>query len=127
MPTAENKHNSFGRNRRLTDKASFTRVLGSRQRDSVGRVALQVAANEGTGARLGISVAKRHVKRSVDRNRVKRMMREAFRTHPIKRLNIDLFISIRVRLASSKRNHERSALRAEISALLEKAASRVIK
>ena len=127
MPTTETKHNSFGRNRRLTDKASFTRVLGSRQRESVGRVALQIVANEGPGARLGLSVAKRHVKRAVDRNRVKRMMREAFRTHPIKRLNADLFISIRVRLTSSKRSNERSALRAEIGALLEKAAARVIK
>lgn len=127
MPTAGIKENSFGRKRRLADKASFARVLNSRQRVAVGRVALQVAANKGAGGRLGIAVAKRHIKRSVDRNRLKRMMREAFRNHPIKRLNVDLFISVRVRVASSKRSDERSALRAEIGALLEKASTLVIK
>ncbi len=127
MPSASIKQNSFGRKRRLADKASFAGVLSSRQRVAGGRVALQVAANKGAQGRLGIAVAKRHVRRSVDRNRLKRMMREAFRNHPIKYLDVDLFISVRVRVASSKRSDERITLRAEIDALLEKAAALVIK
>lgn len=38
-----------------------------------------VAPGTATHARLGLAVAKRHVPRAVDRNRVKRVVRESFR------------------------------------------------
>jgi ribonuclease P protein component len=40
---------------------------------------VQVRANEHSLARLGLIVPKRHVPRAVDRNRVKRLIREWFR------------------------------------------------
>ena len=49
-------------------------------------------SNQDLGLRLGIIVAKKHVKLSVQRNRIKRLMRESFRavTQPIE--NLDMVI-----------------------------------
>lgn len=124
--------NSLGRYRlgdkqRIADKASFGRVLRSRLRVQAGRLALQAAKNEGEAGRLGIAIAKRYAKRSVDRNWVKRMVREAFRIHCVKYYPADFLVSLRGRLGESKRPEERAALSADIIALLEKAAQLVIK
>jgi ribonuclease P protein component len=42
-------------------------------------LSVHVCANEHSFARLGLIVPKRHVPRAVDRNRVKRLIREWFR------------------------------------------------
>jgi ribonuclease P protein component len=46
-------------------------------------------------ARLGIVVAKRKLPRSVDRNNVKRHIRELFRNHQIKFASVDLVVMAR--------------------------------
>ena len=124
--------NSLGRYRlgdkqRIADKASFARVLRSRLRVQAGHLALQAAKNEGEAGRLGVAIAKRYAKRSVDRNWVKRVVREAFRIHCIKFHPADFLVSLRGPLGGRKRPEERAALRADIIALLEKAAQLVIK
>jgi ribonuclease P protein component len=124
--------NSLGRYRlgdkqRIADKASFARVLRSRLRVQAGRLALQASKNGGEAGRLGIAIAKRYAKRSVDRNWVKRMVREAFRIHSVKYHPADLLVSLRGPLGECKRPEERAALREDIIALLEKAAQLAIK
>ncbi|MDO9053480.1 MAG: ribonuclease P protein component [Gallionella sp.] len=44
---------------------------------------------------LGIVVAKRYIPKSVDRNQLKREIRELFRIHDIKRCGIDLVVMAR--------------------------------
>ena len=44
-----------------------------------GSFRLYATTNKETGARLGLIVGKRQLKRAVDRNRVKRVLRETFR------------------------------------------------
>lgn len=124
--------NSLGRYRlgdrqRIADKASFARVLRSRLRVQAGRLTLQAAKNEGEAGRLGIAIAKRYAKRSVDRNWVKRMVREAFRIHCVKYHSADFLVSLRAPLGGCRRPEARAALRADIIALLEKAAQLVIR
>ena len=46
-------------------------------------------------ARLGMIVSKRTLSRAVDRNRVKRIVREVFRQHSIKTCKLDLIVMIR--------------------------------
>lgn len=51
--------------------------------------------NGKNNARLGIIVSKRTLSGAVDRNRVKRIVREVFRQHSIKRCKLDLVVIIR--------------------------------
>jgi ribonuclease P protein component len=123
--------NNLGRYRfedkqRIADKASFVRVLKSRLHVQAGRLALQAARNEGEAGRLGIAIAKRYAKRSVDRNLVKRVVREVFRVHRVKHHSADFLVSLRAPLGACGRAEVRAELRADIIALFEKAAQLVI-
>lgn len=50
------------------------------------------AGNSGENARLGIIASKRSFPRAVDRNRVKRLVRETFRRHGIRMQKLDLVV-----------------------------------
>jgi ribonuclease P protein component len=70
----------FRREHRLTHKEQFDRVLSSRTiHFRCGCFRLYATPNDAEGARLGLIVGKRQLKRAVDRNRVKRALRETFR------------------------------------------------
>lgn len=70
----------FPREYRLTEKRQFDAVLSARTIQlRSGSFRLYATANEEAGARLGLIVGKRQLKRAVDRNRVKRVLRETFR------------------------------------------------
>ena len=70
----------FPREYRLTDKRQFDAVLSLRTIQlRSGSFRLYATANGESGARLGLIVGKRQLKRAVDRNRVKRVLRETFR------------------------------------------------
>lgn len=51
--------------------------------------------NRRPNAKLGMIVGKRTLASAVDRNRVKRIIRETFRQHSIKMCNIDLVVMVR--------------------------------
>lgn len=70
----------FRRDYRLTRKDQFDRVLSSRTIHlRCGCFRLYASPNDEKSARLGLIVGKRQLKRAVDRNRVKRVLRETFR------------------------------------------------
>ncbi|WP_293645056.1 ribonuclease P protein component [Thiolapillus sp.] len=46
-------------------------------------------------ARLGLAVAKKHVRRAVDRNRIKRLLRESFRRHQQYLKGYDLVVLVK--------------------------------
>ena len=64
---------------RMVDKADFDRVFTESQRARTDYVMVMVRPNQAGIPRLGMIVAKRILARSVDRNRVKRCIRESFR------------------------------------------------
>ena len=71
---------------------------------------------ETDSARLGVVVAKRLLRRSVDRNLVRRLAREGFRQMREKLLSRDLVL----RLATRPASLDRKILAAEIHGLLQK-------
>ena len=60
-------------------RSDFARVYKRGRRAQGALFAVVVLENELGRTRLGLSVSKRHARRAVDRNRVRRVFREAFR------------------------------------------------
>lgn len=67
------------RDARLTCKAEFDRVFADNQRARTDFLLVMARPNTAGYARLGMVVPKRLLARAVDRNRVKRCVRESFR------------------------------------------------
>lgn len=67
------------RDARLVEKADFDRVFADNQRARTDFVLVMARPNQAGYPRLGMVIAKRLLARAVDRNRVKRCVRESFR------------------------------------------------
>ena len=71
----------FPRSARLLNAADYSAVFGKNTRYSDRYWTILVHKTEHPVARLGMAIAKKRAKRAVDRNRLKRVVREAFRHH----------------------------------------------
>jgi ribonuclease P protein component len=71
--------NNFARSKRLTEAVQFKRVFESNSRVGDRYWTILYRTNDADTARLGMAVAKKRVRRSVDRSRLKRLVRESFR------------------------------------------------
>jgi len=110
---------AFPNSHRLTKTDEFSSVFGFRKALKSTHFLLHYrlrAAEEVAGARLGLVVAKRLVRRSVDRNLIRRLARENFRMMRCRLPSRDLIL----RLAARPEPLDRRALADEIRKLLEK-------
>jgi len=64
---------------RLKRPEEFKLVFSSKQRSSDKFFLVLSRKNDSNHARLGLAVPKKHIPRSVDRNKLKRIIRESFR------------------------------------------------
>lgn len=69
---------TFSRSRRLSGRRAFSRVFEGKTRRSRGPLTVYALSNAVGHPRLGLSVSRR-VGNAVKRNRIKRLLREAFR------------------------------------------------
>lgn len=86
---------SFSRSSRLTKADEYRRVFQKNHRISDNCFTLLVAKKKGTQPRLGFAIAKKQVKRAVDRNLIKRLIRESFRKYQNHLPDHDIVIMVR--------------------------------
>lgn len=85
--------NSFPSSHRLLKPAEFKRVFDNTElRSSSPQLLLLASSNNQNHARIGFVLAKKQIKRAVDRNRIKRIVRESFRHNQHKLAAIDFVI-----------------------------------
>ena len=112
---------AFGKTYRLTKTDDFSSVFGFRKALKSPHFLLHYrirAIEEVAGARLGLVVAKRLLRRSVDRNLIRRLAREVFRIARCRLPSRDLILRLAVKPATL----DRRALAAEIQSLLDRMA-----
>lgn len=86
----------FGREKRLLNPAQFKAVFDSPSGKVPGRSVLLLARrNDLDHPRLGLVIGKKSVKLSVERNRLKRQIRESFRCHQQELSGWDLVVVAR--------------------------------
>ncbi|MGD9386595.1 MAG: ribonuclease P protein component [Gammaproteobacteria bacterium] len=107
----------FPRTRRLLSPPEFSRVFRAGRRIGDRYFTLVYAPGRGPAARLGLAVSRKVSRRAVERNRIKRVLRESFRRHPDLPA-LDIVVMARPGAAACD-NHELSA---SIDALIERTA-----
>jgi len=86
----------FTKASRLLDASDYRRVFdGVEAKASHRHVLLLARCNHGPGHRLGLVIAKKHVRLSVQRNRIKRIAREVFRQLPPSQPSLDIILLAR--------------------------------
>lgn len=101
-------------------KTDFERVLKQRQWQ-VNAPPFLLLAIPGQAARLGIVVGKRFLARAVDRNYIKRLLRESFRRWRGALPPVDLVVMLRQRIQGLDRNKLLTQIEALWQGLVEKA------
>ena len=82
----------FSRQNRLLEPDNFRRVFDAGIRSSDRQFLVFARANGLAYARLGLAISKKKTKRAVDRNRLKRLVRESFRQHGQILAGLDLVV-----------------------------------
>ena len=109
---------TFARCHRLTRTDEFSSVFGFRRaiRGKLLTVHYQPRPDGENGARLGLVIAKKFLRRAVDRNQLKRIVREQFRC-----LRGDIpAVDVVARLTVKSARIDRKLLADEVVALLER-------
>ncbi|HWW19780.1 MAG TPA: ribonuclease P protein component [Steroidobacteraceae bacterium] len=96
--------------RRMRRPAEFKRIYASGRRFSNEFFTANAQVNDLTWARLGMSIAARILRRAVDRNRIRRLIRESFRMHQQQLPSLDIVIGARAAAGTADRVRLRAAL-----------------
>jgi ribonuclease P protein component len=95
MPRSARKE-GYSRRHRFMTQGSFGAVLRGSRKVRGRLVVIHVAPGRSENSRLGIALTRRLVPSSADRNSVKRMVRETFRRHGVKRSGLDCVVALRL-------------------------------
>ncbi len=85
----------FARHHRLLKSSDFHYVFAHPTRFGDKNLTVLVRRNNKPYARLGLAVPKRHIKLAVRRNRIKRLIRESFRSWQAKLVGWDVIVMVR--------------------------------
>jgi ribonuclease P protein component len=115
-PAATARPLTYPRARRLRTAADFKRVYANGRRMGNEFFTVNTQPNELSLARLGMSVAVRTMGNAVERNRLRRMIRESFRLHQASVPPLDIVIGAR----SAARSAPTAQLRSSLERLWQK-------
>jgi len=87
--------NKFTRESRLLTPSQFQNVFNKPLRFGSSHITILVTPNLTKQNRLGLAIAKKRVKLAVQRNRIKRQIRESFRMHQHQLPAIDMVIMVK--------------------------------
>ena len=94
--TDSKQDSSFGRHKRLLTKSDYQHVFDNAPFKASSQTFLLLAKPSlGDTSRLGLVIAKKHIKTAVGRNRVKRQARELFRCQKEGALPLDMVLLAR--------------------------------
>jgi ribonuclease P protein component len=84
--------NGFHRNDRLISKSDYDPLFEKSNKNKISRryFLILFKSNARHNARLGLVIAKRHIRYAVMRNQIKRIARESFRLNQKKLLGLDI-------------------------------------
>lgn len=117
-PEAPPHPQAFTRAQRLLSPEQFTRVFRSGRRSGNACFTVIATPAPGSSARLGLAVSKKVSKSAVQRNRIKRVVRESFRKHSAALPVLDIVVMARPGAAEC----DNPQLANAIDALLERIA-----
>lgn len=89
---------SFSRSSRLTLADEFKQVFQNNIRVSDDCFTILAGNQQEKSAKLGFAIAKKQIKRAVDRNRLKRLIRESFRKHQYELPNTGIVVMVRFKI-----------------------------
>jgi ribonuclease P protein component len=87
---------TFSRAMRMNNPRDFSRVFRQAKRTGGGGLTILTVENSVGHPRLGLAVAKKHLKLATRRNHVKRIVRESFRQHQTNFASIDIVVLTRM-------------------------------
>ncbi len=122
---SEKRSARFNRSQRLLEAKDFKNVFDSNQFRTSNQhiliLAVKCARPFMTHSRLVIVVSKKHSRRAVDRNRIKRMIRECFRQHVASSIHcIDYIVLARPGLDKLSRQNIASTLKLQFDHIAHK-------
>ena len=112
----------FARHQRLLKSSEFQYVFAHPRRFSDKNLTVFVRRNHLSHARLGLAIPKKYIKLAVKRNRIKRLIRESFRTWQGKLVGWDIVIMARGGAARLKNQELRTALESHWQKLISQCA-----
>ena len=77
---------------RMNNPSDFSRVFRQAKRSSNGGLTVLTVKNSVGYPRLGLAIAKKHLKLASRRNRLKRIIRASFQQHQFEFANIDIVV-----------------------------------
>ena len=85
----------FTRELRLLTPSQFQQVFSNPTRFGSSHFTLLITRNPDQNNRLGLAIAKKRVKHAVQRNRIKRLVRESFRLNQHQLPHIDIVVMVK--------------------------------